>query len=51
MCVVISMCTNTEMFTFCTYAVDFNSFKLLMNDLLAFKNQPIKIKHMRNGVF
>ena len=39
------------MFTFFTYAVDFNSFKLLMNDLLAFKYQPIKIKHMRYGVF
>ena len=39
------------MFTFFTYAVDFNSFELLMNDLLAFKYQPIKIKHMRNGVF
>jgi hypothetical protein len=45
------MCTNTQMFTFCTYAKDFNSFELLMDDLLAIKYQPIKIKHMRNGVF
>jgi hypothetical protein len=51
MCVGISMCTNTQMFTFCTYPVDFNSFELLMNDLLAFKYQPIKIKHMLNGIF
>jgi hypothetical protein len=50
-CVVKAMCTNTQMFTFCTYAMDFNSFKLFMNDSLAFKYQPIKIKHMRNGVF
>jgi hypothetical protein len=49
MYVGISMCTNTQMFTFCTYAVDFNSFKLLMNDLLAFEYQPIKIKHKRNS--
>jgi hypothetical protein len=35
MCVGISMCTNTQMFTFCTYPVDFNSFDFLMNDLLA----------------
>jgi hypothetical protein len=51
MCVWISMCTNTQMFTFFTYAVDFNSFEFLINDLLAFKYQPIKIKHMRNDVF
>jgi hypothetical protein len=51
MCVGIPMCTNTQMFTFCTYPVDFNSSELLMNDLLAFKYQPIKIQHMRNGVF
>jgi hypothetical protein len=51
MCVGISMCTNTQMFIFCTYTVDFNSFELLMHDLLAFKYQPIKIKHMCNVVF
>jgi hypothetical protein len=51
MCVGISICTNTQMFTFCTYVVDFNSFELLMNNLLAFKYQPIKIKHMCIGVF
>ena len=51
MCVWISMCTNTQMFTFFTYAVDFNTFELLMNDLLAFKYQPIKIKHMCNDLF
>jgi hypothetical protein len=31
---------------FRTYALDFNSFELLMNDLHAFKNQPIKIKRI-----
>jgi hypothetical protein len=51
MCVGISMCTDTQMFTFCAYPVDFNSFELSMNDFLAFRYQPIKIKHMRNGIF
>jgi hypothetical protein len=27
------------MFTFCTYAMDFNSFELLMNDLSTNQNQ------------
>jgi hypothetical protein len=49
-CLDIYVYQYTE-FTFFTYAMDFNSFELLMNDLLAFKYQPIKIKHMRNGVF
>ena len=44
-------CANTQMFTFRTYAVDFNSFELLMNDLQAYKYQPMKIKRMRIGVF
>jgi hypothetical protein len=46
------MCCDIYVYQ-CTYiyAVDFNSFELLMNDLLAFEYQPIKIKHMCNGVF
>ena len=51
MCVGISMCTNTQMFTFCTYNMDFNSLELLINDLLAFRYQTMIIKRMRIAVF
>ena len=50
-CVGISMCTNTKMFTFCFYNMDFNSLELLINDLLAFRYQTMIIKRMRIGVF
>jgi hypothetical protein len=46
MCIGLSMCLNTQMVTFCTYALDLHSFKLLMNDLPAFEYQPIKTKSM-----
>jgi hypothetical protein len=39
------------MFNLRTYAMNFNSFELLMNELQAFEYQPIKIKRMGIGVF